>query len=112
MISQIEMKYYKDVTRIADALERIARSLEKDQKYEEGFVMPELGAAVIGCRIRERIRELGMTEQELAIACDVDVKSIRNYIIGYTVPKGPMCSKIAVALGRSVDWLFGGKENE
>jgi len=34
MLSQIEMKYYKDVTRIADCLERIADVLQDSQEQK------------------------------------------------------------------------------
>lgn len=75
---------------------------------------PELVAAGIGRRIKERLNELGMTKHELAIACGIDDKKIKLYTIGYTTPKAQTCEKIAEALECSVEWLLGtgGKENE
>lgn len=42
MLSQIEMKYYKDVTRIADCLERIADVLQDsyEQKWKTTAKQP------------------------------------------------------------------------
>ena len=68
---------------------------------------PELVAAGIGRRIKERLNELGMTNHELAIACGIDDKKIELYTIGYTTPKAQTCEKIAEALECSVEWLLG-----
>ena len=40
MLSKIEMKYYKDITRIADSLGRIANAIEKEQKRETTAEQP------------------------------------------------------------------------
>lgn len=40
MLSKIEMKYYRDITRIADSLERIADALEKEQKRKTTAEQP------------------------------------------------------------------------
>lgn len=40
MLSRIEMKYYKDITRIADSLARIANALEKEQKRKTTAEQP------------------------------------------------------------------------
>ena len=117
MLSKIEMKYYKDITRIADSLEKIADALGNTQKreliitqeFEENF-----GMEGIGDRIKERLDELGMSQRELAKACNVTEVSMSRYINNSRVPKGPMCVTIAEALGCSMEWLLGvgGKEDE
>lgn len=117
MLSRVEEKYYNDIGKIARAMERVAAALE----FEAGMrnnsgadAEPELVAAGIGRRIKERLNELGMTKHELAIACGIDDKKIKLYTIGYTTPKAQTCEKIAEALECSVEWLLGtgGKENE
>ena len=120
MLSKIEMKYYKDITRIADSLGRIANAIEKEQKrdlivaqsFEEEFKDDD--AWNIGDRIKQRLDELNMSQRELAKACKITEASMSHYINGNRVPKGPMCVTIAEALGCSVEWLLGvgGKEDE
>lgn len=119
MLSRVEEQYYNNIGRIARAMERVAAALE----FEAGMrtfnnsgadAEPELVAAGIGRRIKERLHELGMTKHELAIACGIDDKKIKLYTIGYTTPKAQTCEKIAEALECSAEWLLGtgGKENE
>ena len=48
MLSQIEMKYYKDVTRIADCLERIADAIEKAEKEDNGSMIRRKIAELAG----------------------------------------------------------------
>ena len=113
MLSKIEMKYYRDITRIADSLDRIADALEKAQKrdlivaqsFEEEFKDDD--AWNIGDRIKQRLDELNMSQRELAKACKITEVSMSRYINGNRVPKGPMCVTIANALGCSVEWLLG-----
>ena len=112
MLSRVEEQYYNNIGRIARAMERVAAALE----FEAGMrtfnnsgadAEPELVAAGIGRRIKERLNELGMTKHELAIACGIDDKKIKLYTIGYTTPKAQTCEKIAEALECSVEWLLG-----
>ena len=113
MLSKIETKYYRDITRIADSLEKIADALEKAQKrdlivaqsFEEEFKDDD--AWNIGDRIKQRLDELNMSQRELAKTCKITEVSMSRYINGNRVPKGPMCVTIANALGCSVEWLLG-----
>lgn len=118
MLSKIEMKYYKDITRIADSLERIADVLQDSQRqkiieksFEEEFNVDE--SKKIGDRIAQRLAEIGMSQRELAAACHITEVSMSRYISGKRVAKGPLYSQIARELGCSVEWLLnGGKKDE
>lgn len=98
-------KAMKIITTLLELLK--AKTERQVMEKSQSIDMPELGAAGIGHRIKERLDELGMSQHELAMACGVDDKKIRNYTIGYTWPKGPTCAKIAEALECSVEWLLG-----
>lgn len=111
MLSKIEMKYYRDITRIADSLEMIADTIEDScatKKWvEEISDLIAISAVNIGRRIRKRLDELGMTQRELAKACKTTEMSMRQYINGARMPRRTMYEKIADELGCSLEWLFG-----
>lgn len=95
MLSKIEMKYYKDITRIANALERIAKAAENTQKQDSNAEeLAEIGrdSKMIGARVAQRMHEKGMSQSAAANARDV--------------------MKLAKVLGCSAKWLLGGDEDE
>ena len=117
MLSKIENKYYKDITRIADSLERIADVLQDSQRqkiieksFEEEFKDDEYKK--IGDRIKQKLDEKGMSQRELAQACKITEVSMSRYISGNRVAKGPLYVQMAKVLGCSVEWLLGGNEDE
>lgn len=117
MLSRIEMKYYKDITRIADSLERIADLLQDSQRqkiieksFEEEFNDDEYKK--IGERIKQKLEEKGMSQRELAQACKITEVSMSRYISGSRVAKGPLYALMARVLGCSVEWLLGGEKDE
>ena len=117
MLNRIEMKYYKDITRIADALEKIADVLRDSQRqkiieksFEEEFNDDEYKK--IGERIKQKLNEKGMSQRELAQACNITEVSMSRYVSGSRVAKGPLYAQMARVLGCSVEWLLRGEENE
>lgn len=62
----------------------------------------------LGCRIKQRLDELGMSQRELAQAVKITEVSMSRYINNDRTPKGPLISQIAKALDVSCDWLLGG----
>ena len=124
MLSQIETKYYKDVTRIADALEKIAKLYEEEQ-VRRTFPAPWPGQSSgeehsndeykkIGERILQRLHKKGMAQFELANACGITEVTLSRYLRGIRIPKGPLISKIARVLDCSVEELLedGGEQDE
>ena len=117
MLNRIEMKYYKDITRIADALEKIADVLRDSQRqkiieksFEEEFNDDEYKK--IGERIKQKLNEKGMSQRELAQACNITEVSMSRYVSGSRVAKGPLYAQMARVLGCSLEWLLRGEENE
>ena len=122
MLSKIEMKYYKDITRIADALEKIAKLYEEEQ-VRRTFPAPWPGQPSgeehgndeykkIGERILQRLHKKGMAQFELANACGITEVTLSRYVSGSRVAKGPLYAQMARVLGCSVEWLLRGEENE
>ena len=64
----------------------------------------------LGQRIRQRRKELKLTEQELAEATGVTGQYISLIEVGNTVPSLATLIKLAEQLGSSTDFLIGGKE--
>lgn len=58
-------------------------------------------------RIRERRRELDITIKQLAETVGVSVGAISHYETGRRAPDPDMLSRIANALGVSVDYILG-----
>ena len=48
MLSKIETKYYRDITRIADSLERIEDAIEKADKEDNGSMIRQKIAELAG----------------------------------------------------------------
>lgn len=62
--------------------------------------------ADIGSRLRQAMKNVGITPKELAEFCGISLSSVRMYIYGERVPRDPVKIRIATALGSSVESLF------
>jgi len=62
----------------------------------------------IGKRIRDRRRELDLSQNELAKKADIGWNSISTYERGTTIPTVPTMRKLADALNVTTDWLIYG----
>lgn len=60
----------------------------------------------LGCRLKERRAELGMTQAQLAEACDVTRKTVNTVENGVFVPSTVLALKMARALSEPVERLF------
>ena len=106
-MTRVEENYYNNISKIARSLERIAATLEKEERRNASAAKVLDDAADIGDRIAQRLEEMAMSQRDLAEAVGVTEVSMSRYINGKRVPKGPLCAKIAHALGCSVEWLLG-----
>lgn len=61
-----------------------------------------------GERLRERRRELGWTQQELAKRMDIGPMEVSNYERGVSKPKNERSALMAQVLGVSTAWLVFG----
>lgn len=59
-------------------------------------------------RIRERRVELGLSQERLAIACNVGQSTVANWERGGHTPRQGKINKIASALGTDEIWLISG----
>ena len=62
----------------------------------------------IGGRIAELLRQLDMSQRELAKKVNVTEVSMSRYIKCERVPKGPIIANIASALHTTTDYLLNG----
>ncbi len=60
-----------------------------------------------GDRIRERRKQLGMSQDDLAARVGTDQKQISNYENSKGNPNADSLVGLAQALGTSTDWLLG-----
>lgn len=63
-------------------------------------------AKPIGERIQARLGELGMSQSDLAKACNITEVSISRYANGQRVPKATVLAGIAKALSVPLDYFF------
>ena len=67
--------------------------------------------ALIGARLKQRRKELGLTLDDIAISIGVAKSTIQRYEAGFIrTPKIPVIASIARVLHVSEDWLFGKSE--
>ncbi|MCR5309803.1 MAG: helix-turn-helix domain-containing protein [Lachnospiraceae bacterium] len=62
-------------------------------------------------RIRDLLREKGISQKQLAELTGVTESAVSHYISGDRVPRGNNLIKIAEALGTTVDVILGRSEN-
>lgn len=63
---------------------------------------------ISGDRIREMLKNKGMTQRELAEKAGITEASISRYINDKRIPKITFVRKIADALGTTIDYLIEG----
>jgi transcriptional regulator with XRE-family HTH domain len=63
----------------------------------------------MGTRLRERRRELKLTQQQLADAVRLSVKMIRDYEANKSIPAADTLGRLASALHVSMQWLWSGE---
>ena len=63
----------------------------------------------IPLRIKQRRKELGLSQDELAKACDVGQSTVANWERGGHIPRQATLHKIAVALRTDEVWLLSGE---
>jgi len=61
----------------------------------------------IANRLRELLDSNGMSQVELADACNENEMRISRYVRGETEPKASVLSKIADAFGVTADYILG-----
>jgi len=61
-------------------------------------------------RIKERRTELGLSQEELAKACDVSQSTVANWEGGGHIPRQATLARIAEALDIEQIWLLGGEQ--
>jgi len=61
---------------------------------------------LVGCRLRTRRRELGLTQDDLATALGVRFQQVQKYETGQNRIAASRLYKAAGALRVSVDWFF------
>lgn len=71
--------------------------------------MTDLGIKTIGLKIKERRQELGITQEHIANALDVNPSHISNIECGRANPSLTALVKIANVLECSVDYFIGGE---
>lgn len=57
-------------------------------------------------RLAELLSERAMTQKDLALATGITESAISHYVNGTRVPRGVNLTKIAKALGTSIDYLL------
>lgn len=60
-----------------------------------------------GARLRQRRRELGMTQRELAKVANLSPAAISQFESGVRMPAGKTLRNLSDALKTTVDWLLG-----
>lgn len=63
------------------------------------IVVPKTVDRALAQRIQSARAAKGMTQKELAFACNVDTKTIQTWENGTAIPNGPLLVKIRKALG-------------
>lgn len=63
---------------------------------------------MVGARLRRRRRMLGLTQQELAMACGVSFQQVQKYECAYNRLSVAMLWKLACALDVEVGYFFAG----
>lgn len=58
-------------------------------------------------RLREAMKEKGMSAWSLAEACGIYRRAVYNWLAGTGTPRMRTLPKLARVLGVSVDWLLG-----
>ena len=61
-------------------------------------------------RLKQRRRELGLTQWEVAVYCDISEKAYQNYELMTREPKLEILVRIADKFGVSLDYLTGRTE--
>lgn len=64
-------------------------------------------AAIRGDRIRERRKQLGLSQEELAAQVGIDQKQISNYESSKGNPTADSLIELVRVLGVSTDWILG-----
>jgi transcriptional regulator with XRE-family HTH domain len=62
---------------------------------------------IFGQRLRERARQLGISNAEAARRCGLEERRYANYVTGSREPDLETLVKIAQSLGTTVHWLLG-----
>ena len=63
--------------------------------------------SILAKRLKECRKELGFTQAQVAIYCDITEKAYQNYELMTREPKLDIVVKIASVFGVSVDYLVG-----
>lgn len=63
----------------------------------------------IGLRIKEAVRALGMTQKEAADTTGITLRSMKNYLLGYTTPDAKVLQTICRRLDLAPLWLLFGE---
>jgi transcriptional regulator with XRE-family HTH domain len=64
----------------------------------------------LGARIRQLIKESGLTRQEVSDRANMGIKTLRKYINGLGFPKSQEVVRLSYALGTSPNYLLTGSE--
>lgn len=67
---------------------------------------------VLANRLRELRKERGLTQNQVAIYCDITEKTYQNYELMTREPKLEILVKIADLLDVSIDYLVGRKNEK
>ena len=67
---------------------------------------------MMGERIRALLESKEMTQKELATKADITEAAVSHYIKGDRVPRSTVLSRIASAMGVSLDYLMDGIPND
>lgn len=67
---------------------------------------------LFGQRLRERARQLGVSNAEAARRCGLDERRYGHYVSGRTEPDLATVVRIARTLGTTPDWLLGFSEDD
>lgn len=65
----------------------------------------------IGQKIEECMKQINITQKELANRTNVTEATISRYLSGIRSPRGEILSKIATVLGVTTDYLLGNEHN-
>lgn len=65
----------------------------------------------IGQKIEECMKQINITQKELANRTNVTEATISRYLSGIRSPRGEILSKIATVLGVTTDYLLGNEPN-
>lgn len=62
--------------------------------------------ANLGANVRAARKERGHTQESLARALDLSVKSVRNWETGESPPSRRNLERLSAELGRTPDWFY------